>query len=359
MSIGSFFNWVVSIFKKPKGLNALVVYEEKQTRNFLKPDNTKLNKYYLADKVNPQLVIQRPVPTSTVLPLYVVGDKGGGYPLGTIQQQAMGVKQMVNTTLFYMQKKSPRKFTSWAAQKMLTIQPRAGKDLNAYYDRSSLKFFYFGDPVRKENVYTCDSHTVVTHELGHAVLDILRPDWWNTTNLEHWSLHEAFGDITALFAMLQYDQLIETAIAQTQGNLEQSNILSRLAPELGLALYNITKGKNGELPFAMRDLSTKFEYANPNQLPKSGREDRIVAECHSFGRIFSNAIYDIFVKTAKHIEVNNKKTLFEACKDARDIVADILLKAVVSCPNHPKLFEAMAKQMLSVDNAQSKKYRKS
>lgn len=353
MSIGRFFNWFKNLFNKKISLDALQVYDEKSVvKNIIPEENSKFNKFYLADKLNPQFLIQKPVPTSTVLPFNVSGDKGGGYPLGTIQQQAMGVKQMINATLFYIQKKSPKKLTNWALKRPLNVYPRAGVDLNAYYDRNSLKFFYFGDPVRKVNVYTCDSHSVVTHELGHAMLDILRPDWWNVANLEYWSFHEAFGDITALFAMMQYDQLIEAAISQTSADLNKSNILTRLAPELGLALYNITKGKNGELQYAMRDMSVNFVYKNPNSLPNEGRDDEIIAECHSFARIFSNAIYDIICLSAIKIQQNSKASLLNSLKEARDLVADVFLKAVCSCPNAPKLFEAMAKQMVSIDYAQ-------
>lgn len=356
MSIGSFIKWIFNGFRKPTSLKSLVVYDDKQERSLIKAtENDKFNKFYLADKANPNLLVIKPIPTSTVLPLQILGEKGGGYPLGTVQQQAMAVKQMINGTLFYLQKSSPKKFNSWSVVKNLAVFPRAGKDLNAYYDRTSLKFFYFGDPTKKENVYTCDSHTVVAHELGHAVLDILRPDWWNVANLEHWSLHEAFGDISALLGMLQYDQIIDVAIAQTDGNLIKSNILSRLAPDLGQAIYNITQGKNGEPANCMRDLSTRFIYQNPNTLPRDGRDDAIVAECHSFGRIFSNAFYSILIQSATNIAEQYNLSMKEALKQGRDLLTDIFLKAIVSCPNSNKIFEALAKQMLAIDAAQGKK----
>ncbi len=44
--------------------------------------------------------------------------------------------------------------------------PAAGADMNAYYDRRSLRFFYYNH--RGRNVYFGDSADIVAHELGHA-----------------------------------------------------------------------------------------------------------------------------------------------------------------------------------------------
>lgn len=77
---------------------------------------------------------------------------------------------------------------NWAATPVLEVLPAAGSDMNAYYNRRSLKFFYYNHKGR--NFYFGDSVDIITHELGHAVLDAMRPDFWSVQSLEIWSFHE-------------------------------------------------------------------------------------------------------------------------------------------------------------------------
>ena len=52
-------------------------------------------------------------------------------------------------------------------------------------------------------VYTCRSLDIVAHETGHAILDGLKPAWMSSTRSpQTGALHEAFGDLTAIFLSL-------------------------------------------------------------------------------------------------------------------------------------------------------------
>ena len=65
---------------------------------------------------------------------------------------------------------------SWAFEgNRLIVVPHAGYGENAYYDRASksLQFYWFDG--EKGRVFTCLSSDIVNHEFGHAVLDGLRP----------------------------------------------------------------------------------------------------------------------------------------------------------------------------------------
>src|SRR2546422_8944504 len=113
--------------------------------------------------------------------------------------------------------------------------------MNTFYSRSD-KAVKFGDFVRPgssppERLYTCRSFDIVAHETGHAILDGLKPNWiLSTSSPQSGALHEAFGDLTAIFlALSQFDQ-VEAIIAQTRANLQDKTFLSDLAEELGLAL---------------------------------------------------------------------------------------------------------------------------
>lgn len=68
--------------------------------------------------------------------------------------------------------------------------PHAGYGENAYYDRTSksLQFYWFGDD--KNRVHTCLSSDIVNHEFGHALLDGLRPHFYESVDAQTAAFHE-------------------------------------------------------------------------------------------------------------------------------------------------------------------------
>src|SRR5437879_1450998 len=76
-----------------------------------------------------------------------------------------------------------------------------GVDLNAFYTRGGfgagpgLHFFHAN--VGGRTYFSGESPDVVCHEMGHAVLDALRPQLFNAQTIEAAAFHEAFGDMTA------------------------------------------------------------------------------------------------------------------------------------------------------------------
>lgn len=316
---------------------------------------TNKNKTYLIDSSAPSLVIDTLIPTTTLLPMRSSGESGGGYALGTQQQQAMGLKQMINDALVFMASKSPKKLTKWAATSSLTLQARAGTDLNAYYDRSSLKFFYFSDELRKKTVFACDSRAVVTHEFGHALLDMLRPDLWSVMSEEVWAFHESFGDMIAILNNLQYEALIDASLKEVSNDLTKSNMMTRLAADMGIGLYNMTNGKNGELRNCLRDCTQKFTYVAPSTLPKDGRDDQIINESHSFSRIFTGMFYNLLIQVA-NVYISEKQTPKAALMKARDTMSSYILQASSRAPVTPKFFKAVCQELLVADKSAGGKF---
>jgi len=317
-------------------------------------------KFYLNDPTTPDLILEQDPPVNTSFAMKSVGDQGGGFALGTSQQQASACKIMVNNVLSYMLvsyrlASSAKKLTGWAATSSLTINSRAGVDINAYYDRSSLKFFYFQNRAKKKTVYTADSNSVVCHEFGHALLDSIRPDFWSTQSTEVWAYHEAFGDMTALIASLQYDDLINRALIETKGNLMLSNVLTRLAAEMGTGLYDVSRDKTGMLKTCLRDLSIVYNYVKPETLSDSTPDNVLSNECHSFSRVFSGAFYEMFVKIAEQ-NIATGKSAIDSIKISRDVVSRYLLKATSTVPLTVRLFDAMARQIIQIDKSEGGKY---
>ncbi|QSX74006.1 hypothetical protein HIV01_012340 [Lysobacter arenosi] len=129
----------------------------------------------------------------------------------------------------------------WATQSgRLLLIPHAGYDQNAFYDRASgaLHFFYF-EGMDGKPVYTCLSHDIIAHELGHAVLDGLKPGYNEVTSRETAGFHEYFGDAVAMMASLGTR---ETARVVTRGGpekLDPMNVVSAIASEFGAALRGL------------------------------------------------------------------------------------------------------------------------
>lgn len=306
-----------------------------------------LNNYLLNDPSTPQLKINAPIPAQSDLKYAVAGLNM--VPKNINEQRALNCYVTVGNCLNNVQKHLKNPVKNWSVTKLLQVNPVAGVDLNAYYDRFSLKFFYYR--YKGKNTYFGDSADIVTHELGHAILDALRPDFWSVSSLEIWSFHEAFSDIVALFNMMNYDLAIVDTIAKTNNNLLLSNNISKLAEEVGVLIRQVTRD-GAYLPDALRDPSVEiFKYVDPNTLPKEARNNQLAAECHSFGRVFSNAWYQIFVRIFNY-EISLKNSPIVAFRNARDIAFSSLLQAIPSAPRVSNFYSAIAKVMVSV--AQSK-----
>lgn len=74
--------------------------------------------------------------------------------------------------------------------------------------------------------YTSQFFSIVSHEAGHNVLNILRPELRQSSSHDLGAFHETFGDMTALFATLKLPELRVRILEATKGNLHYSSFLS-------------------------------------------------------------------------------------------------------------------------------------
>lgn len=271
-------------------------------------------------------------------------------------RMAMQTYTALAITANYVQRKLEKKFNRWAATRALAVYPEAGRQFNAYYDRRSLRFFWDYDKVMKKNVYTADSVDIVAHELGHAILDAIRPDFWNMQAIEIWSFHESWADIVAILGIMQQDAVIEYALNETNGNMNKSNVISKLAEEMGEAIYNFTKGRGGRKRGELRNAINDFMYVTPEKLPSNAPHNKLAAECHSFGRVFLGAWYEIMVNiyNQNKSKMDNKKALIKA----RDVSAYLFLNAIRHAPANARFYNGFARAMIFVDKANGNKYNK-
>ena len=298
--------------------------------------------YLINDPTTPDLSESMAMPTKGLLDYAVSGLSPE--PSNSHEKRALNCHFLIGNCLNELQKHAKSPVMAWANRPVLEVYPAAGRDMNAYYDRRSLKFFYY--PHNGRNVYFADSADIVTHELGHAYLDAMRPDFWSVQSLEIWAFHEAFSDIVAMFNLMNYEKAMLSALKETGGDLGRSNVISRLAEEVGVMIRRVT-GDPTLLLGALRDPATEvFKYVDPHRLPAEAPNDRLASECHSFGRVFSGAWYEIF---ARMFETHSKKMdAVSAFRLSRDTSFSILMHAIPMSPKSEKYYSSVARAMLAV-----------
>jgi hypothetical protein len=178
--------------------------------------------------------------------------------------------------------------THWQRGHVLPVQLNAGVELNAYYDRARLSFFR--DTVQGQMIYAGESPDILCHELGHAVLDAIRPQLWDVASDEIAAFHESFGDISALLAPLQLPSLRTAVLGATGGHLYRTSRLSRIAEQLGWALRQMQPDLAA--PDCLRNAVNSFFYHDPITLAPSGPDATLTSEPHSFSRVFTGGFFE-------------------------------------------------------------------
>lgn len=307
------------------------------------------------DPSTPDLMEDVDLPTAASLKTSITGFEGGGAKWGSLQAQAAQCYVSINSSLNYILKKAYKPINKWAATPDLIVTPRAGNDLNAYYDRKGLRFFFHTDKKTKETIYTSESNEVVSHELGHALLDAVRPEFWNYQSLEVHAFHEAFGDCVAILSTLQFNKVIDYVLTETDGDLNKSNVVSRVGEELGTAIYKIDPN-SGRESGVLRDANNNFTYVKPENLPTESPDNELSSECHNFSRVWTGTWYEMMVKIYEYncFHMDKKQALIKA----RDTSANYLMYAIAHAPASVRLYTALAKQILICDKTYGSPYGK-
>lgn len=232
----------------------------------------------------------------------------------------------------------------WAATKRLRVHLDRGQDLNAYYDRKSLSFFH--DVAGGRTIYSGESPDVVTHELGHAILDVLRPELWDVMSTEAAAFHESFGDLSALLCGLELASLREAVLRETAGRLFRSSRLSRLAESLGWAIRQ--SRPDLVAADALRNAVNAFFYRPPSALPPSGPDAQLTSEPHSFSRVFTGGAFEAMgLMLAGAAKRPGEKDLLAVARD----FAALLVRAVQRAAIVPAYMSQVAAQMIEADRA--------
>ena len=181
----------------------------------------------------------------------------------------------------------------------LRILPFADRTLNAWYSRGEQAIGFGYRPRGSDiaagsedlSVYTALNSDIVTHEIAHALIDGLKPYFWEPTNPDVGALHEALADLVALFQRFTYTELVTEQLARQRGRLDSNTLLKVLAPQIGRVLARerglrtfeslLSAIENGE------DVHDRVRHLQDLKAEEANQS-------HLRGQIFAEAIFDAF-----------------------------------------------------------------
>lgn len=232
----------------------------------------------------------------------------------------------------------------------LEVNHDGGDMINAYYarDERSVNFFHHHNAIMGRDVHSGDSGEVVAHEVGHAVLDGLRPDYFDAWAPDVGAFHEAFGDMLGMLFALKDDRTRSRVLVETGGDLSKKNVVSALGEELGTAINDET-GKNRTGGNWTRNAVNSFTWKDPAELPfNPPNPDELGSEVHNFSRLWSGAFYDVLSgvnEMNKAAGLTTAEALAKTADDGLKILANLMKEA----PNGEFTFRDMANAMVSSD----------
>jgi hypothetical protein len=208
--------------------------------------------------------------------------------------------------------------------------------MNAFYSRAQccLKFGDFVPTGQQQRVYTCRSLDIVAHETAHAVLDGLKPDWLLADNPpQTGGLHEAFGDLTAIFLSLSQLDLCEAIVAQTKARLHDKTFLADIAEEFGLALGRANGLRNADNDITLSQAGTQV---------------------HAISQVFTGAVYDILADLFAFERDPTQRDCAAVLHQVGAYLRGLLLRALLAAPDHGASYADVVNAMLRLAHADGK-----
>ncbi len=240
------------------------------------------------------------------------------------------------------------KGTVWSAASPLPVALDAGIDLNAFFARDEgLKFFH--DEIEGDTVFSVESPDVVCHELGHALLDALKPELFDAMSLEVGAFHESFGDMSGMLCALQLPSMREFVLEETGGDLTLNSRLSQTARELGWAIR--TFAPDAVDADCLRNAANSFFYRDPATLPPDAPATELSSEVHSFSRVFSGAF---LVVLAGMFEIGPATSAADDSEKLAAVAEDagrLLIEGVRIAPVGASYFSQVAAGMIQADQS--------
>jgi len=268
------------------------------------------------------------------------------YAVGTVEFLYWQTREAVLTTL-EMWESIDGPVKKWARspnKKQLVLVIDGGEDLNAYYDGKALKFFH--STTNKKTTFSGASTDVVSHECGHALLDVIRPHLWDANFTEVAAFHEAFGDCTAILTAL-YDKGTRRKLLAISPALTNPSFVESLAEDLS---DGVRRKFGSQHPASSpRRAINKFKWTLPSTLESNGPPHMLTNEVHSFGRVFLGCFYDLICALFSKQSASEEGNVWAAAKMA----GKLLLAGARNAPLVPRFFQSVGRTMVLADQEQN------
>ncbi|MCX5739449.1 MAG: hypothetical protein NTZ61_13310, partial [Proteobacteria bacterium] len=269
------------------------------------------------------------------------------YPVGTPNFLYYAVASALRRTASFWGGMLPSG-TRWQVGTVLAVNVDAGVDLNAFYTRGGLEpagLYFFHQAVRGRVFHSGESPDIASHEMGHALLDAIQPDLYDTQTIEAAAFHESFGDITAILSALQVASFREEVLHETGGTLNHTSRLSRLAEQLGTAIRMLRPDVVDA--DCLRNASNSLFYRDPQTLPPNAPASELSSEPHSFSRVFTGGFLDALAGMFKLAGAANSARLERVAQD----MARIVVAGIADAPVVPDYFSQVAASMIQAGDA--------
>ncbi|QDV09825.1 hypothetical protein Poly30_53850 [Planctomycetes bacterium Poly30] len=211
----------------------------------------------------------------------------------------------------------------------LVIRPHAFEEQNAYYDRDlgAIHFGYFraggGADGDEEVLYSCLSHDIITHELGHAVLDGLKPLYYELESPDVAGFHEYFGDALSMVSSLTMKEVVRHVVRERKEKLDLRSLVSDIALEFG-------SSGHGDQP--LRSAANRRKMSDLNGTWQE----------HDYSEVLSGAFYDLLLVLYRDMVKRRAKELDKGLDDGQVVVGALIgaaettsrmmLRALDYCP---------------------------
>jgi hypothetical protein len=231
----------------------------------------------------------------------------------------------------------------WQHGAKLRVDVDIGDELNAYYDRESVGYAHFTSSRNGRLRRFAASVDVVAHEAGHAFLDAIRPELWDSNLPEPNAFHEAFGDCIAILTALA-DRELRRALLKADPTLGRANFAETLMESLANGVRDAMPDHNAAKPRRGRN---RLRWTFFTSLPSDGGPGELIADSHSFGQVFVGSFYDTLRNIYRDGGKRNEAALWKAALAA----GKLLVRAARKAPHGPRFFQAIGRAMTLEDEA--------
>ena len=219
----------------------------------------------------------------------------------------------------------------WGDQPLI-LRPRAREGRGASYSRHDRGINFLFLPVTRfgSALYTCQSFDIVAHEVGHAILDGIKPGLHRTRSRcsETVAIHESFGDLAAIFTFL--GRLKDCRrILEHSFQLRSSNTCAAVAERYGRVVY----GRHTGLRTAFNDFRLGQQFATRHQL----------------SQVLTGAIYCAITYLFEEFCSPEREEPAETLRRVASHMLTLLMTGILAVPDQNCRFEDLGRAMLAAE----------